>query len=150
MLVMLVGTAVAVLLIVRPPGESKGAAPVVVGKTTATSTPSGGGTPVPTVPAETPDTSAPAAGSSTAAAALTSPPAAPPSPAGTESPWDEYIIQEGDTLFGIAQAHLHPGDDLGGFVGAIAVLNQLDQQDPLLQVGRKLYLPKASAPSSRP
>src|SRR5258708_15088245 len=65
LMVMLIGTALAVVLILRPPGETRGAAPVVVGKSAPTPTASGG-SPSSTVAARTPETT--------------------PSPSSTESP----------------------------------------------------------------
>lgn len=131
LLVMLVGTAVAVFLLVRPPGETKGAPPVVVGKTTATPA---SGTPQPTVPAQTPQSTV----GETPASAET------PTPAVTESPFGEYVVVEGDTLFDIAKANLPPDDDPVSFAQAIAALNGLDYDAPVLPIGKKLLLPKPS------
>ena len=132
---MLVGTALAVFLIVRPPGETKGASPVFVGKLTPTAT-AAGGTAVPTVAAKTPEVTAtaPADATATAAAAV--------SPTVTVSPFGEHVVVEGDTLLGIAQANLSPGDDVVQFARAIANLNGLDYDNPNLRIGQTLLLPK--------
>jgi hypothetical protein len=129
LLVMLVGTALAVFLLIRPPGETKGAPPVVVGRSTPTPTAAGGGD-QPTVAAETPRASA------TAGTATPAPTAAP-----TESPFLEYIIVDGDTLFDIAAANLPEGDDITAYARAIATLNGLDYDAPVLTVGDSLLLP---------
>ncbi len=138
LLVMLVGTAIAVFLLVKPPGESKGS-PVVVGKTTAT--PSGGEATV--KPAERPQ---PTNGvvTGTPDGEVTGTPDAPATAVRTptESPFGEYTVQEGDTLFDIANANLPPGDDPVSFAKAIAALNNLDYDAPVLPIGTTLLLPK--------
>lgn len=147
LLVMLVGTALAVFLLVRPPGGTKGAPPVVVGKTTATPA---SGTPQATVPAQTPQsTTASTPGTAATPSADTTPGAqgtpsgdATPSAASTESPFGEYIVEAGDTLFDIANANLPPGDNPVSFAKAIATLNGLDYDAPVLRIGAKLLLPK--------
>jgi hypothetical protein len=148
LLVMLVGTVLAVFLIFRPPGETKGAPPVVVGKTTATPA---SGTPQATVPARTPQSTAASSAPGTPAtpSADTTPGAQStpsgdetPSAAATENPFGEYIVEAGDTLFDIANANLPPGDDPVSFAKAIAALNGLDYDAPILPIGAKLLLPK--------
>jgi LysM repeat protein len=152
LLVMLVGTAVAVFLIIRPPGESKGASPVVVGKSTPTVT-AAAGSQQPTVQAQTPGAVATTDGTLTpgpppADATISSDAtrAATPEPSGTASPFNEYVVQAGDTLFDIANANLPPGDDPVSFAKAIANLNGLDYDAPVLPIGKKLLLPKPSSP----
>ena len=127
LLVMLFGTAIAVFLLVRPPGSTNGSPQVNVGRSTATTTPAGG-TPRPTVAAETPR--------ATATPAITAAP--------TASPFIEYTIQSGDTLFDIAEANLAPGDDLTAFAEAIANLNGIDIESPILTPGETLLLPRSS------
>lgn len=129
---MLVATALAVYLIVRPPGETD-SAPVVVGRTTPTATVENAQA---TVPPQTP------AGTSTPAGTAT--PAISPTP--TESPFLEYVIQEGDTLFDIAEANLAPGDDIEAFARAIANLNNIDFDNPILPLGETILLPRPPAP----
>jgi LysM repeat protein len=136
LLVMLVGTAVAVFLLVRPPGETKGAPPVVVGKTTATPA---SGAPQPTEPVQTPQSTV-----SESPASETPATSETPTPAVTESPFGEYAVVAGDTLFDIANANLPPGDDPVSFAKAIATLNGLDYDAPVLPIGKKLLLPKPS------
>lgn len=131
LLLMLVGTAVAVFLILRPPGSTKGASPVFVGKLTPTATASGG-TVQPTVAAKTPEATASPGSTATAAATTTA----------TVSPFGEHVVVEGDTLLGIAQANLAPGDDVVQFARAIANLNGMDYDDPGLRIGQTLLLPR--------
>jgi LysM repeat protein len=147
LLVMLIGTALAVVLILRPPGETKGAAPVVVGKAARTPA-SSGGSASPTIAAQTPQTTPRASDIETPAGEVkgTVTPSASgtprPTPSGTVSPFNEYVVQSGDNLFSIAQEFLAPGDDLTAFSRAIANLNGLDPVDPVLRIGQKLLLPK--------
>ncbi|MEX2245770.1 MAG: LysM peptidoglycan-binding domain-containing protein [Dehalococcoidia bacterium] len=127
LLVMLVGTALAVLLLVRPPGESRGSSPVVVGRSSPTPTASGG-TQQPTVRAQTPlATRTPAVATTTAGP--------------TQSPFDSYIVEEGDTLFSIAEQFVPAGDDLTAYLTAIATLNDLDPS-AVLSIGQTILLPK--------
>ena len=130
LLTMLVGTAVAVFLFVRPPGDNGGASPVVVGRSSPTPTASGG-TVQPTIPPRTP---APTTTASTPTPAGT--------PAATESPFIEYTVQPGDTLLDIAAANLPPGDDLTAYAQAIANLNGINIDDPIINEGQILLLPR--------
>ncbi|HZP56453.1 MAG TPA: LysM peptidoglycan-binding domain-containing protein [Dehalococcoidia bacterium] len=140
LLVMLIGTALAVMLLVRPPGETKGAQPVIVARTTPTPTTSGA---PPTVAAATPQATGTPSGSETPGTETVTAAAGTPTVAATASPFDEYIVQEGDNLFSIAQAQLPPGDDLTAYVNAIATLNNLgDPETAVLSIGQKLLLPK--------
>lgn len=148
LLVMLIGTAVAVFLLVRPPGESNSSPPVVVGKTTATPA---SGTPPPTVAARTPQstvestsTTPGATGTPDGSETAVSTPdrTRTPSASGTASPFGQHVIEAGDTLFDIAKANLPPGDDPVSFAKAIANLNGLDYDAPILTIGKTLLLPK--------
>ena len=168
LLVMLVGTALAVFLLLRPPGESKGAAPVVVGNRGPTPTASGGKQ-EPTVAPATPGasaTAAAAAASSTAGsgtpsaggtgtapagtpgtpgAATTGTPSASgtPTASGTQSPFIEYTAQEGDSLYGIAQQNVPVGDDIVEYMKAVAALNGWpDYEHPDIHVGQIILLPR--------
>lgn len=144
LLAMLVGTALAVFLIVRPPGESGDAAPVVVNNARATPTPAAGGEA--TVAAETPATTqtigAPPQDATPPVTATGDAGTATPAASATESPFNEYTVQSGDTLYGIASANLSPGDDLDAFARAIAALNSIDFDNPNLPVGKTILLPK--------
>ena len=150
LLTMLVGTAVAIILIVRPPGSSSGASPVFVGKLTPTATAAGGEAQA-TVPAITPETTGTSVeGSVTVEATDTTTPGAEgtATTTGTASPFNEHVVVEGDTLFGIAQDNLAPGDDVVQFAQAIATLNGIDYNNPNLRIGQTLLLPKP--PQSTP
>ena len=151
---MLIGTAVAVFLLVRPPGETKGSPPVVVGKTTATPST---GAPQPTVAPKTPqstiDASSSTPASSTTPGTDETPETTPgadqtpstnrtPGTSATESPFGKHVIESGDTLFDIAKANLPPGDNPVSFAQAIATLNGLDYDAPVLTIGKTLLLPK--------
>ena len=131
LLTLLAGTALAVFLIVRPPGENSGAAPVLVSGRAPTSAPSGGATAQPTIKPGTPE--------------VTRTPR--PSPSPTESPYNEYVVVDGDTLYDIAGANLAPGDSIDAFARAIASLNGLDFYAPILTVGATLLLPKPPVPT---
>jgi hypothetical protein len=127
LMVMLLGTVVAVYLLVRPPGETRGASPVVVGRSSPTATPDGGEGDA-TVAPQTPR--------------ATSTPARTPSPTVTESPFIEYVVQEGDSLFGIAEANLPADATVTEYAQAIATLNGFSVEDPILVIGNVLLLPK--------
>jgi LysM repeat protein len=124
LLAMLAGTALAVYLILRPPGESSGSSPVIVGRITPAAPGAGQ-----TVAAETPQ--------ATAAATRTPGPGATATP----SPFRVHVVVEGDTLFSIAEENLSPGDDLAAFTAAIATLNDLDVETAILDVGQSILLP---------
>jgi LysM repeat protein len=70
-----------------------------------------------------------------------------PTSSPTQSPFNEYIIEAGDTLYDIAAANLTPGDDLDAFARAIASLNGLDFDAPTLTPGETLLLPKPATPT---
>jgi hypothetical protein len=128
LLTMLAGTALAVFFILRPPGESGGASPVSVGRQIPTPASSQD---EPTIAAQTPE--------------ISSTPR--PSPTATVSPYNEYTIVEGDTLYDIAGANLAPGDNIDDFARAIANLNGLDFDSPILTTGATLLLPKFPTPT---
>ncbi|MBF6601206.1 MAG: LysM peptidoglycan-binding domain-containing protein [Dehalococcoidia bacterium] len=135
LLVMLVGTALAVVLIMRPPGETGGASPVIAGRLSPTATASGG-TPQPSVAAATPQAT------TTAGTPASGTPAAGETPGVAATPaFGTYVVQAGDSVAGIAQALLPPGDDITAFERAIINLNNLQGPDPVLQPGQTLLLP---------
>lgn len=134
LLVMLVATALAVYLIVRPPGETKGAL-AVVGRSTATAT-AENGQGQRTVEAQTPAGTTTPAGTPTPDISLTP----------TVSPFIEYVVQDGDSLYAIAEANLPPGDDVTQYAIAIANLNGFTVEEPLISVGETLLLPRPAAP----
>ena len=125
LLALLVGTALAVWLIVRPPGESNESSPSLTlpGALVEQESPTPMPSPVPTV--------APAARTT-------------PTPEATATPTEvqAYIVQEGDTLYGIAEVYLPPGEDLGDFVARIAEFNELgDPEEAILLPGQVVRIP---------
>jgi len=119
LLALLVGTAFALWLLVRPPGGSEESSPVVLPqqeKATATAT--------------------------VMAATATPSRLTTPTPAATATPAANYVVQEGDTLYGIGE-RLKPADkDLVDFVQEIAQLNNLGDPDSVvLHPGQTLIIP---------
>jgi LysM repeat protein len=148
LLLMLVGTALAVVLIVRPPGETKGAAPVIAGKVTPTATASGG-TAVASVTVQTPDTTT-TPGTTTPIGDQTTTPAADTTVAASETAgpvgtptaaYRTYTVQDGDSIASIAEQLVSPGDNLSAFEDAIITLNNLQGPDPILHPGQQLLIP---------
>jgi hypothetical protein len=120
LLALLVGTAFALWLLVRPPGGSEESSPVVL--------------PQPEEAAATATVEAP---TSTPIQATTPTPAATATPARRE-----YVVQEGDTLYGIAERMKPPDKDLVDFVREIAQLNNLGDVDSVvLNPGQTLIIP---------
>ncbi len=120
LLALLVGTAFALWLLVRPPGGSEESSPVVLPqqeKATATAT----------------------------VEAPTSTPSQPttPTPAATATPTTrEYVVQEGDTLYGIGEKFKPPDQNVVDFVREIARLNDLGDPDTaVLRPGQTLIIP---------
>lgn len=132
LLVLLVGTAIALWLLVRPPGESSSPDVVLAQFTptqviatlqpTATATP-----PVTATPAtRTPTTRTPGPGGTPRATATVEP--------------RIYIVQDGDTLSSIAEATAPPGTDSFVYSVQIALENDLEEGE-ILDPGRRLILP---------
>jgi hypothetical protein len=120
LLALLVGTAFALWLLVRPPGGSEESSPVVLPqqeKATATAT----------------------------VEAPTSTPSQPttPTPAATATPTTrEYVVQEGDTLYGIGEKFKPPDQNVVDFVREIAQVNNLGDPDAaVLRPGQTLIIP---------
>lgn len=134
LLALLIGTVLAVWLLLRPVGGSNlGAPPALAGTlSTATARPAASTTPVsgPTGSA-TPTSSATATPTRTASATPTA------TPARTGS---DYTVKPGDTLFSIADAHLPPGKDTTTYANDIQKANGIS--DPgALSVGQTIRLP---------
>lgn len=128
---MLVGTAVAVFLLVRPPGETRGSSPVFVSQAQRTATASTSDVRE-TPTAETPQATSTAEESATPEASVVA----------TQSPFIEYTVQEGDSLFSIAEAHQPANATITEFMLAIATLNGFTVENPLLPVESILLLPR--------
>jgi Tfp pilus assembly protein FimV len=126
LLALLVGTAVALWLIVRPPGSGNGGVIIaqvtptaIVSQGTRTATPSTAAVSTPATPG-TPTTETPQA---------------------TETPGPrEYVVQDGDTLIGIATQFAPAGVDPFAYAEQIAAANGI-ASDSLINPGETLILP---------
>jgi len=120
LLALLVGTAFALWLLVRPPGGGGDSSPVVL-----------------------PQQEKAAATATVEAPTLT--PSRPTTPIPTATPTPSarnYVVQEGDTLYGIAEGLKPPDKNLVDFVGEIAQLNSLGDPDTaVLRPGQTLIIP---------
>jgi hypothetical protein len=121
LLALLVGTAFALWLLVRPPGGSDESAPAVA---------------LPR-PEETVATATVEAPTSTPRRPTTPRPAATPTPSTRE-----HVVQEGDSLYGIAESLKPPDVDVMDFVDEIVRLNDLGDPDSVvLHPGQTLIIP---------
>jgi hypothetical protein len=127
LLALLVGTAVALWLIVRPPGSGSGNE-VIISQVTPTAIVSQG--------TRTP------AGASPTSATLTavSPVTETPQPTATVGP-REYFVQSGDTLIGIATQFAPPGVDPFIYAQQIAAASGLSSVNEPITTGERLALP---------
>jgi hypothetical protein len=132
LLALLIGTAIALWLLLKPPEKASESVPSLI---------------VPTQAATV--TARPSPMTPTTATPLTGTPAATPAgtpattPATTATPGvNEYTVEEGDSLFGIAEKFLPPGEAIGDFAQRIAEANGLSPEDPLLQPGQTLRIPQ--------
>jgi LysM repeat protein len=119
LLALLLGTAVAFWLLLKPPEESSKSQINIV-EPTATTRPVQ--TSAALTPATTPAGATPAA---TATSATTT-----------------YTIQEGDTLFDIAGRFQPAGESITDYADRLAAANNLDPNNPVLQPGQTLTIPK--------
>jgi hypothetical protein len=133
LLALLVGTAVALWLLVRPPGSGEEAV-VVAGVTpTGIVTEVDEGT---TTPDRTPS---PTAGTATPAGTATSTPAPTAAPTNTPGP-RTYRVQQGDTLLSIAEENAPPGVSAVDYANRIAAANGISPED-IINPGEELVLP---------
>lgn len=136
LLALLIGTAVALWLLLKPPEKASESIPSVIMPTAAATVTA---RPSPMTPTTaTPLTSTPAgtpAGTPVGTPATT--------PAATNTPGvNEYTVEEGDSLYSIAEKFLPPGEEIGDFARRIAEANDLSFEDPLIQPGQTLRIPR--------
>jgi len=134
LLALLVGTAVAIWLLVRPPGPGESGAPeIAIVDVTPTAIVTG-------VP-ETVTSESPTPRATTPTARATPKPSATPRPAPTETPGPQtYTVQPGDTLVGIAQQYAPSGVGALDYAEQIASANGFGVDDPITP-GQDLVLP---------
>ncbi|MGD0114767.1 MAG: LysM peptidoglycan-binding domain-containing protein [Dehalococcoidia bacterium] len=130
LLALLLGTVVALYLLLKPPQEASQSTFNIVQPTATTAivrTPTGGPTPTPNAsPNPSPNASPNAS------------PAATPTAGGVIA----YTVQPGDTLVDIATRYLPTGMGINDFMWQIATHNGLDPSNPILQPGQILNLPQ--------
>jgi LysM domain len=125
LLALIIGSGLALWLLVQPPGEGESESVVIAGTTPTTVL----------TPVESTSTPPPAASPT---ASPTSRPARP-----TRTPTPEpriYIVQEGDTLLSIAEATVPDGSNPVNYANRIAQANGISQ-DAVLPLGEELILP---------
>ncbi len=134
LLALLLGTVVALFLLLKPPQEASQSSIKVIEPTATTvskATPAPGGTPTGAAQATPAETPAGTPGGS-----------ATPAP-GTATPsTGEYTVQEGDTLYGIAAQFQPAGEALGDYANRLAAANGIDPSNPVLHPGQVLTIPK--------
>ena len=118
LLALLLGTAVALFLLLKPPEQASQSGFNVVEPTATTAV---ARTPTAGAPVTTPTVAAPAT----------------PTPGAVE-----YTVQEGDTLLDIAALFLPPGESITDYANRLAAANGLDPANPLLHPGQALTIPK--------
>ena len=148
LLALLVASVVALWLLIRPPGSSDNETGAQAGAPSATRTP----TPAATTARPTATRTGTPGGTATGTpgvsptpggtAVATSTPTAAPSPTPAPSPFEEYTVQQGDSLSSIATRFGTTADELARING-ITDPNTLD-------VGQKLQVPRPATPSPTP
>jgi len=150
LLVLLVASVLALWLLIRPPGASDDESGAQAGQPSVTRTPTAlattarpsvtpTGTPQGTATG-TPGVSPTPGGTPGGTPGATPTPA--PSPTPEPSPFEEYTVQQGDSLSSIAQQFGTTADELARINGIT---------DPnTLNVGQKLQVPKPTSPSPTP
>lgn len=131
LLALLVGTAVAVWLLVQPPGPgASGEAEVAISGVTPT--------PLVTQVIETPTEAA----EGTPSVTNTPRPTNTREPAATNTPEQRtYTVQSGDTLESIAQQQKPPGISTADYAAQIAAANGISLDNPIIRPGDTLVLP---------
>ena len=146
LLVLLVASVLALWLLIRPPGTSDNESGAQAGQPSVTRTPTALATTArPSVtPTGTPQgtaTGTPGV-SATPGGTPGATPTPAPSPTPEPSPFEEYTVQQGDSLSSIAQQFGTTADELAR-INSITDPNTLD-------VGQKLQVPRPTTPSPTP
>ncbi len=143
LLALLVASVLALWLLIRPPGDDESGAQA--GQPSGTRTPVATSTarPSPSVAATgTPGISPTPGGTPGASPTAGGTPTPAPSPTPEPSPFEEYTVQQGDSLSSIAQQFGTTADELAR-INSIADPNSLS-------VGQKLQVPRPTSPSPTP
>lgn len=142
LLALLVGSIVAVWLLVLPPaGADQDGPPDSIARLVTTASP----TPSPTAIATASSTGTPSPTSTadgTGTPGATEEPTATPTPTPTATPSEQttYTVQAGDTLFAIAANLAQPGTDSAAFAQEIAAVNGITDAASL-SIGQVLIIP---------
>ena len=145
LLALLVGSVLALWLLIQPPGGSDEDAGAQAGQPSATRTPTVTSTVRPSVtPTGTPRATATGTPGGTPGLSPTPGATATPAPTPTPepSPFEEYTVQQGDSLSSIAQRFGTTADEVARING-ITDPNTLD-------IGQKLQVPRVPSPSPTP
>jgi len=144
LLVLLVASVLALWLLIRPPGASDEESGAQAGQPSVTRTPTATtARPSPSVaPTGTPGISPTPGGTPGISPTPGGTPTPAPSPTPEPSPFQEYTVQQGDSLSSIAQQFGTTADELARINGIT---------DPnALSVGQKLQVPRPTSPSPTP
>ncbi len=142
LLALLVASVLALWLLIRPPSDDESGAQA--GQPSVTRTPTATtARPSPSVvPTGTPGISPTPGGTPGASPTPGATPTPAPSPTPEPSPFEEYTVQQGDSLSSIAQQFGTTADELAR-INSIADPNSLS-------VGQKLQVPRPTSPSPTP
>jgi len=130
LLVLLIATAVALWLLVRPPGSGGGEEVVII-----ESTPTAQATRTPAQRTGTPEAE------TATPVGTTTPGTATPAGTATAPAPRTYVVQDGDNLYSIAAANAPPGVDSVTYAQQIAAASGLASVDTPITTGQTLTLP---------
>jgi len=144
LLALLVASVLALWLLIRPPGASDEESGAQAGQPSVTRTPTATtARPSPSVaPTGTPGISPTPGGTPGVSPTPGGTPTPAPSPTPEPSPFQEYTVQQGDSLSSIAQQFGTTADEL-------ARINSITDPNSL-SVGQKLQVPRPTSPSPTP
>lgn len=137
-LALLIGSVFAVWLLVLPPAgaDRDGPPSPLAGFQPPTPTAT-----VEATPTMTPSATPTATAAATSTATATSTPTATPTTTATPEPtFETYLVEEGDSLFLIAERFLPAGRELGEFADEIAEINGIDDPTQIF-IGQELQIP---------